>query len=376
LRCIALPPYGPAVAVTLSDLASALGISAATASRALNGRPGVSDDVRERVLAAAHEQGYSRSEARSSTPAGALVGVIVPELDNPVFPAFAQVMTTMLVEQGHAPMLCTQGAPGIGEDTWLELLLRRDTAGIIVVSGMHADTHASPERYQRLRRRGLPLVLVNGYVPDLDATFLSVDDAAAMDFAVEHLVSLGHRRIGLAVGPERYVPVIRKTEGYTRALERRSAVVDPTPLVATSTFSIEGGFSATSRLLDSGVTAVICASDLMALGAIRAVRSRGLTVPGDVSVIGFDDSTFDAYTDPPLTSLRQPVRAMATAAVRALLEELRNDVYSRSEFLFPPELVVRSSTSAAPVAAVRRPRSASRPPRSERPPRSARSAAG
>ena len=349
------------MAVTLSDIGAPLGVSAATVSRALNGRPGVSDGLRERILTAARAQGYERSAATGPASAGSLVGVIVPELDNPVFPAFAQVMMTMLVEQGHTPMLCTQSAPGVSEDTWLELLTSRGAAGVIVVSGMHADTHASTERYLRLRQRGLPLVLLNGYVPGLDATFLSVDDAAAMDFAVEHLVALGHRRIGLAVGPERYVPVIRKTDGYTQALRRRSAVVDPTPLVETSMFTIEGGFSAASRLLDAGVTAVICASDVMALGTIRAARSRGLGVPGEVSVVGFDDASFGAHTDPPLTSLRQPVRSMATAAVRALLEELRTSTHITSEFLFTPELVVRSSTSTAPDGTARRPTPAARP---------------
>jgi alanine racemase len=111
-----------------------------------------------------------------------------------------------------------------------------------------------------------------------------------------------------------------------------------------SLFGVEGGDAAASRLLDKGVTGFVCGSDLMALGAIRAVRQRGLQVPTDVSVVGYDDSPLIAFTDPPLTTLRQPVRAMAVAAVRALVDEIKGHPAPNSEYIFRPELVVRGST--------------------------------
>lgn len=348
MRSVAQSSYRQTVTTTLTDIAAQLGVSAASVSRALNGKAGVSDDLRRRVLEAAGGVGYGRTPARSLAASASPIGVIMPELDNPVFAVFAQEMATMLVQHGHAPMLCPQSAPGISEDEWIELLLARDMAGLIVVSGMHADTHASMDRYRRLRRDKLPLVLLNGHVPGLDVTSISVDDAAAMSYAVDHLAALGHRRLGLALGPERYVPVIRKVEGFTRALRERPELAGTAPLIEHSMFTIEGGFAATSQLLDAGATGIICASDVMALGAIRAARSRGLSVPRDVSIIGFDGSAFDAYTDPPLTTLRQPVSAMAKGAVRALLEELHNGTHPRNEFLFNPELIVRASTAAAP----------------------------
>lgn len=337
--------------MTLGHVAARLGISAATVSRALNGRGGVSRELQEEILRVASEAGYVTPSARRAPQHGAdgaapVIGVIVPELENPVFPAFASVMTTMLVEQGFMPMLCSQSVPGVSEDTWLSLLTAHGAKGAIVVSGMHADTHTETTRYDRLRAAGLGLVLVNGQRPDLDATFVSVDDASAVGIAVDHLVSLGHRRIGLALGPERYVPVIRKSEGFRRALARHGDAVDGEPLITNSIFSLEGGFLAAGELLDQGATALICASDVMALGAIRAAHSRGLDVPNDVSVVGFDDSHFSAHIDPALTTVRQPVRAMATTAVRALIEELRNGVQTTSELLFAPELVVRGSTTA------------------------------
>ena len=278
------------------------------------------------------------------------VGVIVPELDNPAFPAFAQQLATQLVKHEHMPMICPQSPSGVSEDEWIEQLLPYDVAGLIVVSGMHADTHASKDRYVRLQQAGIALVLINGHVPTLDATSISIDDALAMQIAVEHLFALGHRRIGLALGPERYVPVIRRVDGFTDALQARAALSGTEPLIRHSMVTLEGGASAAGELLDEGATAIICASDVMALGAVRAARARGLSVPHDVSIVGFDDTVQGAFTHPPLTTLRQPVSAMAGAAVHALVEELEQGTHATSEILFEPELIVRGSTAAAPGA--------------------------
>jgi DNA-binding LacI/PurR family transcriptional regulator len=171
-----------------------------------------------------------------------------------------------------------------------------------------------------------------------------------MDLAVNHLVQLGHTEIGLAVGPERYTPVIRKVQGFRAAL-REHLGVEPAHLdrlITHTVFSLEGGAAAAGRLISQGATAVICGSDLMALGAIRQARSMGLNVPRDVSVVGYDDSTMMAFTDPPLTTIRQSVEAMGDAAVRALLDEIGGAGPPRAEYVFRPELVVRGSTGAAP----------------------------
>lgn len=331
----------------LADIAVQAKVSEATVSRVLNAKPGVSDATRQAVLTALDVLGYERPSRLKQKSAG-LVGLIVPELENPVFPAFAQVIESALAQQGYTPVLCTQTPGGGHEDDYTELLTERGVAGIVVVSGLHADTSLSTQRYTRLRERGLPLVLVNGYAEDVDAPFVSSDDVAAMDLAVAHLVSLGHTAIGLALGPARFVPVIRKVAGFRSAVRSRLPDVDPDALVEYSLFSVEGGAAAAGRLLDRGATAVVCGSDLMALGAVRAVRERGLAVPGDVSVVGHDDSMLVAYTDPPLTTVRQAVHAMGTAAVRALLDEIAGVPVPRAEYVFRPELVVRGSSGAAP----------------------------
>jgi LacI family repressor for deo operon, udp, cdd, tsx, nupC, and nupG len=342
------------VTARLADIAAQAGVSEATVSRVLNGKHGVAAATRESVLAALDVLGYERPVKLRHRSAG-LVGLITPELENPIFPAFAQVIAQALTRQGYTPVLATQTPGGSTEDELTEMLVDRGVAGIVFVSGLHADTTADMQRYERLRGQGVPFVLINGFSDKVRAPFVSPDDRAAMRLAVTHLAALGHRRIGLALGPERFVPVQRKIEGFLQSMRERLdlTTAQARDFVQHSLYTLEGGQAAAGALLDRDCTAVVCASDMMALGAIRAARQRGLEVPGDVSVIGFDDSPLIAFTDPPLTTIRQPVPAMGQAAVRALLEEIGGTPAPHSEFVFLPELVVRGSTASVPSVARR-----------------------
>jgi LacI family repressor for deo operon, udp, cdd, tsx, nupC, and nupG len=336
----------------LADVARQAGMSEATVSRVLNDRPGVSAEARQAVLTALDVLGYERPERLRKRSAG-LVGLVVPELENPIFPLFAQIIESALSQLGYTPVLCTQTPGGVPEDEYVEMLLDRGVSGIIFVSGLHADTSTGPERYQKLIARGLPIVLVNGFMPDIKAPFVSLDHRSAAENATSHLASLGHRRIGFISGPRRYLPVQRTLDGYMSAMRRLFGATDVElgELTALSLFGVEGGQAAADRLLERGTTGIVCGSDMMALGAIRAARQRGLAVPADVSVVGQDDSTLMAFTDPALTTVRQPVRSMSVAAVRALIDEIRGEGSPHDEFLFRAELTVRASTAVAPSAA-------------------------
>ena len=338
--------YSLVMRARLSDIAAQAEVSEATVSRVLNDKPGVSVETRQAVLTALDVLGYERPARLRKRSAG-LVGLVVPELENPIFPAFAQVIESVLAQQGYTPVLCTQTPGGVTEDEYVEMLLDRQVSGIFFVSGLHADTSADHDRYRRLVARKLPIVLINGFVAGIEAPFISCDDRAAGDLAVSHLIALGHQRIGLISGPERFLPVQRKLAGFRGSMTRQLGLstADLEPLVSLSLFGVEGGAAAAGRLLDRGVTGIVCGSDLMALGAIREARSRGLVVPADVSVVGYDDSPLIAFTDPPLTTMRQPVTAMAVAAVRALIDEINGQAAPHSEYVFRPELVMRASTA-------------------------------
>lgn len=353
------PPHDPPGRVRLADLAASAGVSTATVSRVLNRRPGVSESARQAVYHALDMLGYDRP-ARVPTPTQGLVGLIVPELSNPVFPAFAQSIESTLAHYGYTPLLCTQTTSGLTEDEYVDLLLASGVTGIVFVNGMHADTEAPLTRYHRLAERGVPYVLVNGPREELAAPAVAANERLGMDLAVAHLVMLGHKRIALAVGPERLVPSRQKREGFAAAV-RRHIGPEAAHRVLVSLYTVEGGEASAMALLSEGVTAIICGNDLMALGAMRAARSLGLRVPTDLSVVGFDDSLFMQFTDPPLTTLRQPVAKMSTAAVELLRSSMtgpnlaqRGAASSRGtggavgthrELLFAPELIVRGSTA-------------------------------
>ncbi|MEV5598492.1 LacI family DNA-binding transcriptional regulator [Streptomyces sp. NPDC052496] len=351
------PPAGGS-GPRLARIAAQAQVSEATVSRVLNGKAGVASGTRQRVLAALDVLGCERPVRLRRASAG-LVGLIVPELTNPIFPAFAQLIEQALAGHGYTPVLCTQLPGGATEDELVEQLEARGVTGIIFLSGLHSDSTTDPTRYTRLTDRGLPYVLINGYHEGVAAPFVSPDDRAAARMAVRHLAELGHRDIGLAVGPVRYVPSRRKAEGFVAALTETFGLRTGRAegLVRHTLFGVEGGHAAAASLLDEGCTAIVCGSDLMALGAVRAARQRGLDVPGRISVVGFDDSQLIAFTDPPLTTVRQPVRAMASAAVDALIEEIRaredgdRSPDRHTEFVFQPELVVRGSTARLPPAA-------------------------
>ncbi|WP_084729532.1 LacI family DNA-binding transcriptional regulator [Streptacidiphilus neutrinimicus] len=346
---VAAQPVLPQAPARLADIAVQAGVSEATVSRVLNGKAGVSGTTRQTVLAALDVLGYDRPVKLRQRSAG-LIGLIIPELSNPIFPALAQVIEQVLTRHGYTPVLCTQTPGGSTEDELVELLVERGVTGIVFVSGLHADTSADHERYARLAGRGVPFVLIDGFSERIDASFVSPDDRAAMWMAIRHLAELGHEKVGLAVGPTRFVPVARKLSGFTEAAQELLGLSAEAAqgLVQHSLFTVEGGHAAGTRLLDKGCTAIVCGSDLMAFGVIRAARQRGLEVPGDVSVVGFDDSPLIAFADPPLTTIRKPVEAMGQAAVDALLEEISGTPAHRAEFVFQPELVVRGSTGAGP----------------------------
>ena len=330
----------------LADVARKVGVSEATVSRVLNDRPGVSESTRQEVLTALDVLGYERPSKLRGERAR-LVGLVLPELQNPIFPAFAEVVGGALAQQGFTPVLCTQTAGGISEAEYVDLLLEQQVSGVVFVGGNYAQREASHSHYARLSARNLPVVLINASLEELPFPRVACDDAVAMEQALGHLVSLGHTKIGLVLGPRDHIPSERKLRAAHDMAARAGVELGP-DLVVRAGYSLESGQAAASRLLSQGVTGVVCASDPLALGVVRAVRKSGLRTPTDVSVVGFDDSHLMNCTDPPLTTVRQPIELMGRAAIDLLVGQVSGTDVVLDELLFEPELVVRGSTAPAP----------------------------
>lgn len=326
----------------LAEVAKKAGVSEATVSRVLNGRDGVSEATRASVLTALDVLGYERPTKLRGERAR-LVGLVLPELQNPIFPALAEVVTASLAQRGFTPALCARTIGGVPESDYVEMLLDHQVSGVIFAGGSYALADASHEHYRRLTDRGLPVVLVNAGVDELGFPRVSTDDAVAVEQAYGHLRSLGHEKIGMVLGPEGHIPSRRKVA----AMIQVAGWADDA-WVERSSFSMEGARVAATKLIERGATGIICASDVLALGAIRAARRLGRSVPADVSVVGFDDSAFMTCTDPPLTTVRQPIETMGQSAVDILVSQIEEAGVLHDELLFEPELVVRGSTGPAP----------------------------
>lgn len=337
------------MSIRLSEVARKVGVSEATVSRVLNDKPGVSDVTRQAVLTALDVLGYERPTKLRGERAR-LVGLVLPELQNPIFPAFAEVVGGALAQQGFTPVLCTQTAGGVSEADYVELLLQQHVSGVVFAGGNYAQRDATHEHYARLTERHLPTVLINASIDALPFPRVSCDDEVAVEQAMGHLISLGHTRIGVLLGPTDHVPSERKL-GAARTIAERVGLNLGADQVVHSAYSLEAGHAATNRLLKAGVTGIVCASDPLALGAIRAVRRAGMRVPDDVSVVGYDDSAFMNCTEPPLTTVRQPIEPMGRAAIDLLVSLIGGVSVAEEELLFEPELVVRGSTGPVPLSA-------------------------
>ncbi|MEV6105137.1 LacI family DNA-binding transcriptional regulator [Streptomyces sp. NPDC051940] len=326
----------------LAEVAKKVGVSEATVSRVLNGKPGVSESTRQAVLSALDVLGYERPTQLRGERAR-LVGLVLPELQNPIFPAFGEVIGGALAQRGLTPVLCTQTKSGVSEADYVELLLQQQVSGVVFAGGLYAQSDAVHDHYERLADRRIPVVLINAAIADLGFPTVACDDVVAVEQAWRHLASLGHERIGLVLGPADHMPSLRKLDA-ARKEAAASGLSLPEEYVARAQYSLESGQAAAARLLTSGVTGFICASDPLALGVVRAARRAGLDVPGDVSVVGYDDSAFMNCTAPPLTTVRQPIEAMGRAAVELLAAQIEGSEVAADELLFEPELVVRGST--------------------------------
>jgi DNA-binding LacI/PurR family transcriptional regulator len=283
----------------LADIAHRVGVSEATVSRVLNGKQGVSDATREAVLTALGVLGYERP-TRLRGERARLVGLVLPELQNPIFPALADVVGGALTQRGFTPVLCTRTAGSLSESDHVDMLLHQHVSGVVFAGGQYAEADAPHGHYDRLLRRRLPVVLFNAAVEHLGYPQVSTDDAVAVEQAYSHLASLGHERIGMVIGPQDHVPSRRKLAAFTDMTRRGGMSPVPEP-VEHAMFTLEGGHAATTRLLRHGVTGIICGSDPLALGA----------------------------------------------AVTLLVSQIDGATVTADELLYEPELVVRGSTGPA-----------------------------
>ncbi|MFI6934390.1 LacI family DNA-binding transcriptional regulator [Streptomyces sp. NPDC050287] len=327
--------------VTITEIARQAGVSVPTVSRVVNGRSDVSPPTRARVDDLLRRHGYRKRPAAPGTRA-ALLDLVFDDLDSP----WAVEIIRGVEEVAHAAGVGTvvsavHGRTGDARE-WLRNLRARASDGVILVTWA-----LEPVLHEELRILGVPLVVIDpAGSPALDVPTVGAANWAGGMAATEHLLSLGHRRIGLIAGPPRLLCSRARFDGYRAALEGAGLTVDDS-LVVPGDFRPESGFAGCNALLDlpEPPTALFAVSDQMALGAIEALRQRGLRVPQDMSVVGFDDLPEVRWSAPPLTTVRQPLADMGKLAVRTVLRMTRDEQPDSPRVELGTELVIRSSTA-------------------------------
>jgi len=329
----------------LRDVAARAGVSVATASRVASGATRVSSETREKVERAMRELLYVSPHRSEATGA---IGILVPEFANPVFPALTEAMEKCASEAGLATIICNTAGSARREQEYVHMLLERRVGGMIFICSEINDVRGEHSHYQQLLDQGARIVFVNGDTVDLDITSIGVDERAAGRLATEHLLGLGHTRIGFVAGFAYASPTRDKLAGRVDAL--RTAGIDPNGLVAHADFTVEGGRAATRKLLKhpkGRPTGVICSNDLMAIGAIHESWAHGLNVPNDISVVGFDGTDLATWVEPKLTTIQQPIPELAAAAIGALAG---TNGAATPRYVFRPRLRKGATTAAPPPA--------------------------
>jgi len=334
---------------TLRDVAEAAGVHPATASRALNPstRGLVNADTARRVIRVAESLGYRPNPiARGlKTAKSGTVGLVIPDLTNPLFPPIVRGIEDVLEPAGYSGLIVNTDNDPRREQALVESLRSRQVEGLIVATAL-----LDHPLLERLRREGVRMVLVNRRAEGVDLPSITPDDAAGVDLAVQHLAGLGHRRIVHLAGPATTSTGVVRARAFRAAVRELGLDEDPGLIATCDYWSEDAGAAALRAILDAGMdfTAVVAGNDLIALGCYDVFAERGITCPDEVSVVGFNDMPFLDKLRPPLTTIAVPHQQIGAEAARMLLDSIEDGARPARSVLLPLSLVVRDSTAPAP----------------------------
>ncbi|AOR79186.1 LacI family DNA-binding transcriptional regulator [Novosphingobium resinovorum] len=324
--------------VTINDVARRAGVGKVTVSRLLNSPSTVAPATREAIRRAIEELGYLPSSAARALASkrSHLIGAVVPTLDNPIFANCLDGLQKEVAAAGSTLLLATSNYDGLREAEAARILIERGAEAIMLVGAAR-----DPALYALLDQQGVPYCLTWTADPDIDASWVGFDNAAASTSVIRYLFELGHRRFGAIAGV---------TAGNDRAFARLQALVDFTAAhgctlaVSEQRYTVDRGAVGLSEILADQPTAIICANDILAIGAMAEAQRLGFRVPDDISIAGFDDMEIAACMNPPLTTVRVNASEIGRAAAQALLGQIGGE--SRSMKLVETNLIVRASSAA------------------------------
>ena len=330
---------------TLKSIAEKLSLSESTVSRVLNGHADkyrISSKTEKAVLQLADELQFTPNRLARALRLNKTntMGLVIPDISNPFFAMIARFVESNANQRGYSVMVCDTKENTAEEKKSLDVLINRQVDGLIVM-----PVGKQSEHFERIKEVRLPIVLVDRCFSELKLPYVSSDNFQGAYNAVGYLIRHGHKSIGCIQGLRDTMPNNERVNGYRQALVDHKLNVNET-LIVGDDFGAENGYVNMQLLLrrEPRITAIMALSNLIALGAIRAIREKGFRIPDDISIIGFDEQPYCAYLDPPLTTVAQNENEMGRVAVRLLLDQIEGDNLSSAEsFLIPTQFMERES---------------------------------
>ncbi len=329
---------------TMRDVADQAGVSIQTVSAVVNGKEGISQQTRNRVLEVIQQLNYRRDPIARSMRTGqiGLIGLSVQDITNPILSKLASYVEAKVSDEDFNVVLYNASADATRERAYLELAANRLIDGLIVVNAVD-QAHA----IATLEKASIPVVFIDS-LPNQILPAVSADDLQGAYLATEHLIKLGHKRISHISGSPTVEIAKRRSQGYRQALADHGLdfykIISPPDIIH---WDYQAGYNSMKQILKDDIrpTAVFSAGDELAIGAYRALHEHGLSIPDDVSMVGFDDIAAAGFATPPLTTIRQPFIDMASHAVDLLFKIIRGEQNEVTQIILPPELIVRQSTA-------------------------------
>ena len=328
--------------ITIKDVALAANVSIATVSRILNGKDGVSLALTERVQSTVKKMKYQLNDVARSLKIkeSRSIGLIIPDIENPFFPALVRGVQDAAQMHNYAVILCNTDGRAEEENKYLQLLFSKRVDGMVFTESLENKKNTA-----LLASSGIPVVLLDRRVEGMFASAVVTDNRLGAFMATEHLIQLGKKEIAFLNGSLKLSSGAERLSGYRDALDKYGLEYNHR-LVLNGAFTYDSGYEATVSLLHSGqkFDAIFASNDMIAIGAIECLNKHNIQVPEEVGVVGFDDIRMAAWYKPSLTTIRQPVYEMGRQAVHMLVEQMsgvRKDYY---EQIFMPELIVRESS--------------------------------
>ena len=328
---------------TIKDVAKNAGVSYATVSRALNNHPEINEETRKKIFKIASEMGYqpnaiAQGLVKKETKT---IGLVIPDITNPFFPEVARGVEDAASTEGYSVFLCNTNWSEEQEEKYLEVLMKKQVDGIVIGPSSERIGHIKKVFHSGIK----PAVFISR-IDYSNSTSILIDNVTGARMAVEHLISKGHKKIAFIGGLKDAFSNQDRLLGYKNALEMNEIPINK-DYILNSDFKRESGHHTTQMILqlDPRPSAIFAANDMLALGAIQAIKEAGFSIPEDIAVVGFDDIGFAALPEIQLTTIAQPKYDMGKLAFLTLLDQIRGgDKVINKRILLNPELIVRKTS--------------------------------